>query len=133
MNVQYKLIKKIASETRKELESFSRKIHIRGSNKQTLQGFCLIGTYLFCEVASEFNIDAVPVYGDAAFKFDFPTKKGANFSLWDIANTSTAYIHYGADFLHSSTYKYFVCSENGSNNNGGIYLDSLSLKEITGE
>ena len=63
MNVQYKLIEKIASETRKELESFSRKIHIRGSNKQTLQGFCLIGTCLFIGVASEFNIDAVPVYG----------------------------------------------------------------------
>jgi hypothetical protein len=57
------LIEKIANETRKELENFSRKVHIRGSNKQTLQGFCLIGTYLFCGVATEFNIETVPVYG----------------------------------------------------------------------
>jgi hypothetical protein len=56
-------IKKIALETRKELEKFAEKICIKDSNRQTLKGFCLIGTYLFYKVAKKFNINSVPVYG----------------------------------------------------------------------
>ena len=50
-----------------------------------------------------------------------------------LAAATTTYAEYGWDVTYSSTFRYFVCTEAGANNNGGIYLDDFSVKAITGE
>jgi hypothetical protein len=43
---------------------------------------------LFQRVGIQIGTDAVPVYGDGAFKFTFPLKKNAQLSLWGIGGKS---------------------------------------------
>lgn len=50
-----------------------------------------------------------------------------------ITSSMNTYSHYGFSFTYSSSFRYFVCAETGTNNNGGLYLDSFSVKEITGQ
>jgi len=62
-------------------------------SKNSKASYLVMGRYstltLIDKLGIKYGTDAVPVYGDAAFKFDFPTKKGAYFSLWGIGGSSS--------------------------------------------
>lgn len=61
-------------------------------SKKTGASYLVMGRYstlaLFDKVGLQYGTDATPTYGDAAFKLNFPLKKGGNLSLWSIAGTS---------------------------------------------
>ncbi|MBI3136715.1 MAG: TonB-dependent receptor [Bacteroidetes bacterium] len=54
--------------------------------------YLVMGRYstltLIDKIGIKYGTDAVPVYGDGAFKFDFPLKGGSNLSLWGIGGGS---------------------------------------------
>jgi hypothetical protein len=50
-----------------------------------------------------------------------------------VDTTVTAWVHVGLSFVYSSDYNYFVWREYGGADNAKIYLDSISIKEITSE
>lgn len=62
-------------------------------SKKNKASYLIMGRYstltLIDKIGIKYGTDAVPVYGDAAFKFDFPTKKGANISFWGIGGASS--------------------------------------------
>lgn len=55
--------------------------------------YLVMGRYstltLMDKIGIKYGTDAVPVYGDGAFKFNFPTKKGGQISLWGMAGASS--------------------------------------------
>jgi hypothetical protein len=60
--------------------------------KGSRASYLVMGRYstlsLFQFMGIKIGTDAVPVYGDGAFKFNFPLKKGAALSLWAIGGKS---------------------------------------------
>lgn len=72
-----------------------------------------------------------------------PWRCGFNSSSTGIANslylrlwvpaTATTYFGSGMEITYSVNYRYFVCSEYGTNNNGGMYLDSFTVKRVLSE
>lgn len=61
------------------------------------------------------------------------TSPSPNYEIIAFASANTTYAHYGFGFTYDANHKYFVCAEGGTNNNGGIYLDTFSLREIVDE
>lgn len=61
-------------------------------SKKTGASYLVMGRYstlgLFDKIGLQYGTDAVPLYGDGAFKFNFPLKKGGNLAIWGIAGTS---------------------------------------------
>lgn len=55
--------------------------------------YLVMGRYstltLMDKAGIQYGTDAVPTYGDGAFKFNFPLKKGGQLSLWGIGGTSS--------------------------------------------
>lgn len=62
-------------------------------NSEKRSSYLVMGRYstlsMFQALGVNIGTDAVPVYGDAAYKFNFPTKKGGNISLWGMGGAST--------------------------------------------
>ncbi|WP_343748257.1 carboxypeptidase-like regulatory domain-containing protein [Fluviicola sp.] len=61
-------------------------------SKKSNASYLVMGRYstlsLFQFMGIRIGTDAVPVYGDGAFKFNFPLKKGGQLSLWGIGGKS---------------------------------------------
>lgn len=61
-------------------------------SKKTGASYLVMGRYstlgLFDKVGIKYGTDAVPLYGDGAFKLNFPLNKGGNLSFWGIAGAS---------------------------------------------
>jgi hypothetical protein len=61
-------------------------------SKKTAASYLVMGRYstlgLFDKVGLKYGTDAIPLYGDGAFKLNFPMKKGGNLSLWGVGGTS---------------------------------------------
>jgi hypothetical protein len=62
-------------------------------SKKSKASYLLLGRYstltLMDKIGIKYGTDAVPVYGDGAFKFNFPLNKGGQISLWGMAGTSS--------------------------------------------
>ncbi|NOQ74515.1 MAG: hypothetical protein GQ574_21065 [Crocinitomix sp.] len=62
-------------------------------SKKTKASYLVMGRYstltLMDKVGIQYGTDAVPSYGDGAFKFNFPLKKGGQLSLWGMGGTSS--------------------------------------------
>lgn len=62
-------------------------------SKKSKASYLVMGRYstltLMDKVGIQYGTDAVPSYGDGAFKFNFPLKKGGQLSLWGMAGTSS--------------------------------------------
>jgi hypothetical protein len=62
-------------------------------SKKSCASYLILGRYSTLSIMDKlgiaFGTDAVPAYGDGAFKFNFPTKKGGQFSLWGMGGAST--------------------------------------------
>ncbi len=62
-------------------------------NKQKRSSYLIMGRYstlsMFQAIGVSIGTDAVPVYGDGAFKFSFPQKNGGNLSLFGMAGASS--------------------------------------------
>ncbi|MCB9223691.1 MAG: TonB-dependent receptor [Crocinitomicaceae bacterium] len=62
-------------------------------SKKSGASYLVMGRYstlkLFDQIGLKYGTDAVPLYGDGAFKFNFPFKKGGNLSIWGVAGTSS--------------------------------------------
>ena len=62
-------------------------------NAEKRSSYLAMGRYstlsLFQVMGVDIGTDAVPVYGDAAFKLSYPTKSGANLSFWGMGGAST--------------------------------------------
>lgn len=50
-----------------------------------------------------------------------------------VSGINTSYIHIGWVITYSSDYRFFVCHEAGTSNNGGIIIDSFVVKHIETE
>ena len=61
-------------------------------NKKGTASFLMMGRYSTLSLFQTFGIklgtDAIPTYGDLAFKFNFKLKKGGNLSLWGMGGKS---------------------------------------------
>lgn len=61
-------------------------------NKKGNASFLMMGRYstlsLFQSLGIQLGTDAIPTYGDLAFKFNFKLKKGGNLSLWGMGGKS---------------------------------------------
>lgn len=61
-------------------------------SKKTSASYLFMGRYstlsLFQFMGIKIGTDAVPAYGDGAFKFNFPLKKGGQISLWGMGGKS---------------------------------------------
>ncbi len=61
-------------------------------SKKSNASYLVMGRYstlsLFQFMGIRIGTDAVPVYGDGAFKFNFPLKKGGQLSLWGLGGKS---------------------------------------------
>jgi len=61
-------------------------------NKKNSASYLLMGRYSTLSLFQTFGIklgtDAIPTYGDLAFKFNFKLKKGGNLSLWGMGGKS---------------------------------------------
>lgn len=55
--------------------------------------YLIMGRYstltLMDKIGIQYGTDAVPLYGDGAFKFNFPTKKGGQLSFWGMGGSSS--------------------------------------------
>lgn len=74
--------------------------------------------------------------GDAAacgFESTTTFTPGSSDTYVALAATDTSWIQNGVSITYSSSYRYFGCVENGSSNNSDFYIDTLTIKEITGE
>ena len=60
-------------------------------------------------------------FNDSSYTFDTDVR------------TSTTYTEFGISFTYSSSVRYLLMRESSSYNDGGFYLDGLSIKEITAE
>lgn len=62
-------------------------------SKKTKASYLVMGRYstltLMDKVGIQYGTDAVPSYGDGAFKFNFPLKKGGQLSLWGMGGSSS--------------------------------------------
>jgi CarboxypepD_reg-like domain len=62
-------------------------------SKKTKASYLVMGRYstlgIFDKLGLKYGTDAVPLYGDGAFKFNFPLKKGGSLSLWGLGGTSS--------------------------------------------
>ncbi|MEY3437684.1 MAG: hypothetical protein RL265_269, partial [Bacteroidota bacterium] len=62
-------------------------------SKSKKSSFLVMGRYstlsLFQKVGIKLGTDAIPIYGDAAFKFNWSLKKGGNLSFYGIGGKST--------------------------------------------
>jgi hypothetical protein len=62
-------------------------------SKKTKASYLVMGRYstltLMDKAGIQYGTDAVPTYGDGAFKFNFPLKKGGQLSLWGMGGTSS--------------------------------------------
>lgn len=62
-------------------------------SKKSKASYLILGRYstltLMDKVGIKYGTDAVPVYGDGAFKFNFPLNKGGQLSLWGMAGSSS--------------------------------------------
>ncbi len=58
-------------------------------------------------------------------------KPSTGYSLTLVAQTT--YFETGWAFTHDANSRYFQCVEQNSGNNGGVYIDKISIKEITAE
>ena len=72
---------------------FLFKILLFLQSKKTKASYLVMGRYstltLMDKVGIKYGTDAVPSYGDGAFKFNFPLKKGGQLSLWGMAGRSS--------------------------------------------
>ncbi|UKN00526.1 carboxypeptidase-like regulatory domain-containing protein [Paracrocinitomix mangrovi] len=61
-------------------------------SKKSNASYLVMGRYstlgLFDKIGLKYGTDAVPLYGDGAFKLNFPLKKGSNLSVWGVGGTS---------------------------------------------
>jgi hypothetical protein len=61
-------------------------------SKKSRASYLIMGRYstlsLFQFAGIRIGTDAVPIYGDGAFKFTFPTKKGGQLSFWGLGGKS---------------------------------------------
>ena len=61
-------------------------------SKKSRASYLIMGRYstlsLFQFMGIKIGTDAVPVYGDGAFKFNFPMKKGGQIALWGMGGAS---------------------------------------------
>lgn len=61
-------------------------------SKKSGASYLIMGRYstlgIFDKMGLKYGTDAVPLYGDGAFKLNFPLKKGGNLSFWGIGGTS---------------------------------------------
>ena len=61
-------------------------------SKKSKASYLVMGRYstlsLFQKMGIQIGTDAVPVYGDGAFKFNWPLKSGGNISLWGMGGKS---------------------------------------------
>lgn len=62
-------------------------------SKNRKASYLILGRYstltLIDKIGIKYGTDAVPVYGDGAFKFDFPLKNNANLSFWGLGGASS--------------------------------------------
>lgn len=62
-------------------------------SKKTKASYLIVGRYstltLMDKIGIKYGTDAVPVYGDGAFKFNFPFKKGGQLSFWGMGGASS--------------------------------------------
>lgn len=62
-------------------------------SKKTGSSYLIMGRYstlsLFERIGLSYGTDAVPTYGDGAFKFNFPAKKGGQYSIWGLGGFSS--------------------------------------------
>lgn len=62
-------------------------------SKKTKASYLILGRYstltLMDKIGIKYGTDAVPIYGDGAFKFNFPLNKGGQLSLWGMAGSSS--------------------------------------------
>ncbi len=65
-------------------------------SKKSGASYIVMGRYstlsIMDKIGIKYGTDAVPTYGDGAFKFNFPTKKGAQISLWGMGGASSVAI-----------------------------------------
>lgn len=54
-------------------------------------------------------------------------------TYYQITNTDTTYIEYGASFVADATNRYLLFREAGAGNAGGLFIDKLSVQEIISE
>jgi hypothetical protein len=61
-------------------------------NKNKKSSYLIIGRYstltLIDKIGIKYGTDAIPLYGDGAFKFNFPLKKGSQLSIWGMGGAS---------------------------------------------
>ena len=61
-------------------------------SKNSKASYLIMGRYstltMIDKLGIKYGTDAVPRYGDGAFKFNFPTKKGGQISFWGMGGTS---------------------------------------------
>jgi len=61
-------------------------------SKKSKASYLVLGRYstltLMDKIGVKYGTDAVPVYGDGAFKFNFPLNKGGQLSLWGMGGKS---------------------------------------------
>ena len=62
-------------------------------SKNSKASYLLMGRYstltIMDKIGIKYGTDAVPVYGDGAFKFNFPMKKGGQLSFWGMGGNSS--------------------------------------------
>jgi len=58
---------------------------------------------------------------------------GETLEIVDISNSMTTFVTYTAYFIHNdTTTRYFGARETSGTDNGGLYLDNLSVREVNG-
>ena len=58
---------------------------------------------------------------------------GETLEIIDISNSMTTFVTYTAYFIHSdSTTRYFGAREGSGTDDGGLYLDNLSVRQVNG-
>ncbi len=61
-------------------------------SKKSRSTYLIMGRYstlsMFQSIGIKLGTDAVPVYGDGAFRFTFPTKRGGQIALWGLGGKS---------------------------------------------
>lgn len=97
----------------------------------------------YADIGTDFSLQAGTKYfirffskgdGSNAFKWGFGSATDVNTQGgWVSLSTLTTYMENGYSFVYDANHRYLKIIENNASNTGYVYIDTISIKAITGE
>lgn len=110
--------------------------HIHLNANSMINGRAYIDLSAILTDTKKYRLDIWTKYaaGDSSYiTFSNDTTVGSDIVITVYSSGDSTYEHFVEVFTYSSTYRYLLWYEMGSNNNAEVYIDNLEFQEVTDE